>query len=405
MNNCRTYLPTSPVCARPSRMRGDIIGVLLLGAAPYAEPLRLAVVPAESRIHKRARVSMRVDKPFQPRTATPSVLERASGFLGRLAADAFNRTMASDPNQPIPTKEFCFSATVRHVRDIEGPLTEYMKLPIDQYALYDAKLMKRIDRDTFELSLPLKGSAGGTEQLKPTLRVRVKPEPDENRLRIQSIGASLYGLEPNGSRSSSTREGAARNGSLFSFAIVQEEARPASAESGASSSDDASAASNATNGTARSGFDAVNGEPPDASIGAANSRRLMSGLEKGLRSADLGFNTTLTWRGGLGRSKGGERGNFTRLGATVRVQLRVSLPPPFTLVPRLIVQSAAGVIMRSITELVVPQFVNLLESDYKRWLNGTTRDMEGVNGTLLEETEVLTASAAAEGDLESDLKF
>ena len=48
------------------------------------------------------------------------------------------------------------------------------------------------------------------------------------------------------------------------------------------------------------------------------------------------------------------------------MQLGLALPPPFTLVPRLLVQSAAGAVMRSVTQLVVPQFVTLLEKDYAR---------------------------------------
>ena len=63
------------------------------------------------------------------------------------------------------------------------------------------------------------------------------------------------------------------------------------------------------------------------------------------------------------------------------MRLGVELPPPFTLVPRLIVQSAVG---------VVPQFVALLEKDYGRWVNGT-RDAAVSVGSLMAETEVLGA--------------
>ena len=143
------------------------------------------------------------------------------------------------------------------------------------------------------------------------------------------------------------------------------------------------------------------GTPEGAARTAYNNRRLISGLEEGLRSADLGFNTTLTWRGGVSRSRSGERGSFTRLGTTVQAQLSVVLPPPFTAAPRLIVQGAAGVVMRSIMQLVVPQFVNLLEADFQRWVNGSARDMAGLNGTLMEETSVLEAVDAAAGDAES----
>ena len=381
----------------------DRLLIVALVLLPAALSLKLSRPPGL----RAAPVVMR-----EPRRAAPSVLERASGLLGRLAADAFNRTMALDPDQPVPTKRFVFSATVRHVRDIKGPLGQYMRLPIEDYALYDARLMKRVDSDTFELSLPLKSYTAGSEPIKPTLRVRVIPDPERNSLRIQSIGASLYGLS-NGSSG-----GGSRNGSLFSrLAIVEEQPAATlsapradgSAQSYGSGGDSGSSSSSGSGGGGGGGSGSSSlvdssslvGTPEGAARTAYNNRRLISGLEEGLRSADLGFNTTLTWRGGVSRSRSGERGSFTRLGTTVQAQLSVVLPPPFTAAPRLIVQGAAGVVMRSIMQLVVPQFVNLLEADFQRWVNGSARDMAGLNGTLMEETSVLEAVDAAAGDAES----
>ena len=42
--------------------------------------------------------------------------------------------------------------------------------------------------------------------------------------------------------------------------------------------------------------------------------------------------------------------------------------------------------MRSVTELVLPQFVNLLEKDYVRWANGT-RDVSQSVGTLMQRDD------------------
>ena len=46
------------------------------------------------------------------------------------------------------------------------------------------------------------------------------------------------------------------------------------------------------------------------------------------------------------------------------------------------VESAVGVVMRSVTQLVVPQFVALLEKDYGRWVNGTRDAAVSFCGTL-----------------------
>ena len=120
-------------------------------------------------------------------------LEGASSVLGRLAAEAFKRAQA-DPTKPIKTKSFTFSTKVKHTRDIAGAeLVEYMNLPVESFALYDAELMRRIDADTFELRLPLRGSTGGLDLMQPKLLVRVTPSPETSSLLISSISASLFG--------------------------------------------------------------------------------------------------------------------------------------------------------------------------------------------------------------------
>lgn len=51
-------------------------------------------------------------------------------------------------------------------------------------------------------------------------------------------------------------------------------------------------------------------------------------------------------------------------------------------------QGAANVIIGSVVDIVLPQFVSLLEQDYERWRNGT-RDSSAPLGTLLAEGTVL----------------
>ena len=121
-------------------------------------------------------------------------LEGASSVLGRLAAEAFKRAQSGDPSQPIKTKSFTFRTKVTHTRDILGAeLVEYMSLPVESFALYDAELMRRIDADTFELRLPVRGSANGLDLMQPKLVVRVTPSPETSSLLISSIRASLFG--------------------------------------------------------------------------------------------------------------------------------------------------------------------------------------------------------------------
>ena len=92
---------------------------------------------------------------------------------------------------------------VRHARIISHgpkPVPEYMQLPVDEYALYDPRIMKRVPADEaaadgtegaiFELALPTMRPAPGTFAPRPKFRVRVTAQQDE--LRIESISATLF---------------------------------------------------------------------------------------------------------------------------------------------------------------------------------------------------------------------
>lgn len=138
-------------------------------------------------------------------------------------------------------------------------------------------------------------------------------------------------------------------------------------------------------------------EPPNATE-AAEAEREIGGLERGLREASLGFNTTLCWkRLRPGWAWEAERGGpgATRLTSHVNVALEVPLPPPFSRVPAFLLQGAVSIVMRTVIELVLPQFVALLERDYVRWSDGS-RDLAQPVGTLLPEgTRLLSDTEGA----------
>ena len=90
------------------------------------------------------------------------------------------------------------------------------------------------------------------------------------------------------------------------------------------------------------------------------------------------FNTTLQWRPATASSQAGKKKDLTRLSTHVEVRFSVALPPPFTYAPRILVQGAAGLIMRSVTRAITRQFVSLLVADYQLWINGTRNTAEAV---------------------------
>ena len=103
------------------------------------------------------------------------------------------------------TKEFNAKATVKHARIVDavegsevGQLPDYMTLPVDQYALYDARLMKRVENaggegDVFELTLPtMRPADGASTALMPKPKLQVRVVPSDGELLIESLSASLF---------------------------------------------------------------------------------------------------------------------------------------------------------------------------------------------------------------------
>ena len=203
-----------------------------------------------------------------------------------------------------------------HTRDIAGAeLVDYMNLPVESFALYDAELMRRIDADTFELRLPLRGSAGGLDLMQPTMRVRVTPSPETSSLLISSLSASL-------------------------FANLEELPEPYIRPSAVVTPDDEAVAAGqqqheiaaAGAAGAESGADRATGLAYRDDDGMGAEARVLGGIERGLRSASLSFNTTLAWRRGSrthtrtrGASSGGQSNGSNESNGSTRLTTTVSM--------------------------------------------------------------------------------
>lgn len=124
--------------------------------------------------------------------------QQAAKLLGKMGLAA---VQDAKPGERPVTKEFVSAVTIRHKRTIGavegGAVADYMTLPIDQYAIYDARLMRRLpeeeggDGDIFELSIPSMRPQPGAFVPQPKLLVRVKPSSES--ISLESVGASLFG--------------------------------------------------------------------------------------------------------------------------------------------------------------------------------------------------------------------
>ena len=87
------------------------------------------------------------------RTSVPAMqagnaaVTQAMKLLGSMSLQAANEASESN-GQPSELKEFVASVKITHSRVIEpvdgGAVPDYMRLPVDQYAIYDPRLMRRL---------------------------------------------------------------------------------------------------------------------------------------------------------------------------------------------------------------------------------------------------------------------
>ena len=177
--------------------RRVVVVVALLTLVPtvaWRATIQHSAAPRINHHSAAPRINPRMsDKPPPPSSASAACRTKAQP-LGGLLADAFKR-IQSDPDKPIKMKSFVFSTTTKNIRVVPGDdLPRYMLLPIEEYALYDDKLMSRIGDDIFELRLPVTNPSGAPSALAldPTLRVRVTQAPTirrcaSNRLARRSL--------------------------------------------------------------------------------------------------------------------------------------------------------------------------------------------------------------------------
>ena len=170
-------------------MRAPPLPLLLLGLLLHrGSPFHVGGQRTPSHAKRRA-----VGAGFVRAQATPPGLEGASKLLTKLLTDAYSR-MKANPDEPIRLKMFNFTAGGKHAREVVGDdVISYLTLPVEEYALFDAKMMRRVDGETFELSVPLGGLPSASNlQLCPTVRVRVTQDTP-NSLTFGSVSTAAAG--------------------------------------------------------------------------------------------------------------------------------------------------------------------------------------------------------------------
>lgn len=181
------------------------LAAIVLAWVPHAGPISGTAI--QRRIHAPIMQAGSPGGAGAPGGAGGAAAAKAMEMLGKMGMQAVS---TAKPGEVPVTKEFVSTVTIKHKRVIQavdgGSVTDYMRLPVDQYAIYDDRLMRKLteeeggDGEIFELSLPtMRPRDVNTFVPKPKLRVRVTPEDD--RVSLSSVGASIFGganeLPPN----------------------------------------------------------------------------------------------------------------------------------------------------------------------------------------------------------------
>jgi hypothetical protein len=85
------------------------------------------------------------------------------------------------------------------------------------------------------------------------------------------------------------------------------------------------------------------------------------------------------------------------MSCAVDVAFTVTVPPPLSMVPGLLLSSTAGLIAKLTMQSLLPQFLELLAVDYQRWASGAASSRALPAGSLVPATAAAAAAPAADG--------
>lgn len=362
---------------------------------------------------------------------------KAFEFIGKLGLGAVKDLK---PGEVPDTKEFVTSVTIKHDRVINavdgGAVADYMRLPVEEYAIYDDRLMRKLPASEaggetlFELRVPtirpedglsaakLAAKSGAQLEFQKyvlTLREEIQDPKTKEALGEENYGAleqkvdeALLWLDDN--PSADIEEYVARRKEFIADVrqIVPTAADPseAPARTQPKESKPLFMPKPRLQVRVRPGPESISLESVSASLFSAEDANLlppnvtMEQVTNALRNQfNLGFNTTLAWSPAKGW---GVAPDATRLSARTDVRFKIRLPPPFTKVPRAIVQTAIGLVMRFIGGRVLKEFAGYLERDYQRWCNGTRNLTQGLRNLPVDDDGYIVVPQNLRSQMERD---
>lgn len=212
-------------------------------------------------------------------------------------------------------------------------LPAYMQLPFEEYSLLDQAFISRVEKNVFRFMVPANELVGLSTV--PVIDVAVTLSPATKVLEFKSISCRLVKRDRNGTFSTVEQPELLSNNSLTFSARVSWE---------------------------------------------KNNNLLSRGrnLAKGLRQS--------IFRQGPGVEEDDlitETPTVLRLTCRSSVHVGVAIPPPFSLIPRIVIRQSASVILSTIVSNLMNRFLDLLIDDFRKWVANDEHRREGSARALL----------------------
>ena len=284
-------------------------------------------------------------------------------------------------------------------------IEDYMTLPFDQYSLLDQSFISRVQGNVFRFMVPANELVG--LQTVPIVDVKVDVDGNKKVLAITSISSRLVSRSSDGTILGTQDVGLLSNNSLsFSTTISWGEKRQALGSGRGPRANLARLGARIFQ-PSRAGTAATGAEGTGRGVAASSSKiaanllqddatnpiRLMEQMEQ-----ELGGGSTVvmddnslrietrptTETAGTGAatkagSVGGKKEKKRKLTCTAKIDVGVVVPPPFSLLPGLVLRRGASIVLSTLVASLINRFLDLLIEDFYKWEQGEGR----TEGSLL----------------------
>jgi len=231
-------------------------------------------------------------------------------------------------------------------------IEQYMQLPFDQYSLLDQSFISRVQDNVFRFMVPANELVG--LQTVPVVDVKVELNEKEKSLSISSISSRLVSRAPDGTILGTYDMDMLTNNSLnFSVQISYAEDRWVTPV-----------------GPRRLAMNIRQSLFRGQQKGNMEQQQSLEMSKDSSSSNDAIAAPPAESRGGGGRPFGSGPRSQRRLRCSARVHVGVLVPPPFSLLPRMMARQGGSLILGYIVTNLVNRFLDLLIEDYYKFAAG-----------------------------------